>query len=100
MKPIYRLLTIFLIPLLLVHFWISGIAPAVAYADEKVTTFAPVTAEPNPVETSQAPKKGISKWWYAVILAAVAGGAAAAGGGGGGGDSSSGSSSGTSTVTW
>src|SRR3989304_469206 len=67
MKPIYRLLTIFLIPLLLVHLWIYSISTAVAFADEKVTTFAPVTAEPKPVEISQAPKKGISKWWYALI---------------------------------
>jgi len=102
MKPIYRLLTIFLIPLLLVHLWIYSISTAVAFADEKVTTFAPVTAEPKPVEISQAPKKGISKWWYALILAAAGGAAAAAGGGGGGGGNSGsgGSSSGTSTVTW
>src|SRR3990170_7523154 len=100
MKPIYRLLTIFLIPLLLVHFLIYSIGPAVAYADEKITTFAPVTAEPQPVESSQAPKKGISKWWYALILAAAGGAAAAAGGGGGGDNGGGGSTSGTSTVTW
>ena len=102
MKPISRLLTIFLIPLLLVHFWIYSIGPTVTNADEKVTTYAPVTAEPKPVESSQAPKKGISKWWYALILAAAGGAAAAAGGGGGGGGNSGsgGSSSGTSTVTW
>ena len=98
MKPVCRLLTIFLIPLLLVHFWISGIGPAVAYADEKITTFAPVTAEPQAIETSQVPKKGISKWWYVLLIAAAGGAAAAAGGGGDSG--SSGGSTGTSTVTW
>lgn len=99
-SPMKRLLTILLIPLLLVHFWIYSIYPALAFADDKVTNFQPVTAAPNPVETSQAPKKGISKWWYALILAAAGGAAAAAGGGGGGGGGNGGSSSGTSTVTW
>lgn len=97
MKP---LLTIFLIPLLFIHFWIYSIAPTLAFAGDKITTFEPETAEPKPVETAQAPKKGISKWWYALILAAVGGAAAAAGGGGGGGGGNGGSSSGTSTVTW
>lgn len=100
MKPVYRLLTISLIPLLFLYFWISGVGPVyAAMPDEKVTTFAPVTAEPQPVETAQPPRKGISKWWYAALLAAVAGGATAAGGGkkdsGGGG-----TSTGSGTITW
>lgn len=99
MKPIYRLLTIFLIPLLLVHFWISGVGPAyAAMPDEKVTIFTPESVESEPIEAVKPPKKKISRWWY-VLLLAVAGGAAAASGSGGGGDNGGGST-GTSTVTW
>lgn len=98
MKPIYRLLTIFLIPTLFLHFWISGVSPVyAAMPDEKVTIFTPESVESEPIEAVKPPKKAVSRWWY-VLLLAVAGGAAAASGGGGGGDS--GGSTGTSTVTW
>lgn len=107
-----RLLTIFLIPLLFLHFWTSGVSQAyAAMTDDNVTIFTPESVESAPIEAvkplkspTSPPKKGISKWWYVLILAAVAGGAAAAGGGSGGGGDSGGSSSGTgtgtSTVTW
>lgn len=96
MNTIYRLLTIFLIPLFLIQCWTYTVGISVVYAEEKVSSYPPESMESEPRDISKPATKGGFKWWYILIGAAVIGGIAAAAGGGGGG----GGSSGNVTVGW
>lgn len=105
MKNFYLLLTIFLIPIFLIHSSIVFAEESVRqYHDIKITPSIPETweSEPldvlKPVEVSKSDEKPVSKWWY-LIGAAVLVGVVAASGGIGGGSAASGGG-GTITATW